>query len=574
MSLHSHLTGSNLHISKTSTGSVSPMGVQTPTVIGEMYSDTTAGTFWVATGLTNVSWKQVSGGSGSTYSFTTPLSELGTVVSITKADATTNGYLSSADWNKFNSGVSFTPGNLTSGTGITINGGTGSTVTSTGTIVSIATGYHLPTDAEKNTWDTVTGKQNTLVIGNFTTSTGISVTGGTGAIIGTGVKIGIDATHYLPTTGDQSTWNGKQNSLIIGNLTSSTGLTTTNGIGSVIGTGTTVNIASGYHLPTNAEKNTWDTVTGKENTLTKGNLTTSTGLTTTGGTESVIGTGVTVNIASGYVLPTSANVSTWNGKESVLTFGSGVTRTVNAVANNLITGIAGGQTIIGSTLTTQALSIRGNAADLTTGQVNFIGTKDASTISAASVVMSGGLSVTKKAYVGDELRLLNTSNNYVGLKAASAVSNYTLTMPTSTGTAGTSLVTNGSGVLSFTVPPIDVLAQVVDMTTDIAVTSTGACFTVPARMSGMKLQLAHARVITAGTGGSANLFNFSINGTNMLSTALMINASALDSTTAATPYVIDTSHNTLATNDLVVFKVLQCNTTKPKGLTLRLNFSF
>ena len=47
-----------------------------------------------------------------------------------------------------------------------------------------------------------------------------------------------------------------------------------------------------------------------------------------------------------------ASAATWNAKESPLTFGSGLTRTVNAVANDLITGAAGGQTIAFGTAAT------------------------------------------------------------------------------------------------------------------------------------------------------------------------------------------------------------------------------
>jgi len=44
--------------------------------------------------------------------------------------------------------------------------------------------------------------------------------------------------------------------------------------------------------------------------------------------------------------------------EAPLTFGNGLTRTVNAVANDLITGIAGGQTIIGGTATGENLLLQ------------------------------------------------------------------------------------------------------------------------------------------------------------------------------------------------------------------------
>lgn len=89
MSKHSLLTGSNLHISKTNTGSVSPVGVQTPTVIGEMYADTTSGHLWVATGLTSSDWIQSSNGTSTGTTFD---QDLNTTDSPTFAGLTLDGY--------------------------------------------------------------------------------------------------------------------------------------------------------------------------------------------------------------------------------------------------------------------------------------------------------------------------------------------------------------------------------------------------------------------------------------------------------------------------------------------------
>ena len=68
----------------------------------------------------------------------------------------------------------------------------------------------------------------------------------------------------------------------------------------------------------------------------------------------------------------------------------------------------------------------------------------------ANLTWTAGAALTIDAE--KELRLGdNTGNEYVGLKAPAAVSAaYTLTMPTATGSADQILVTNGSGVLSFT----------------------------------------------------------------------------------------------------------------------------
>lgn len=140
-----------------------------------------------------------------------------------------------------------TTGNLTdAGTdGIVITGGTGSVLgagTSITQHVSDAThnGYLSSTD-----WNTFNNKQSTLNLGNLTDAgtDGITVTGGTGAVVGTGTSLSqhvADATHngYLSST-DWTTFNGKQ---AAGNyITALTGDGTATGPGSVALTLATVN---------------------------------------------------------------------------------------------------------------------------------------------------------------------------------------------------------------------------------------------------------------------------------------------------------------------------------------------
>lgn len=61
-------------------------------------------------------WKMLSSGSGGTsYNFTSPLTLNGSTVSILQANATTNGFLSSTDWNLFNNKLNSNP-QITGGT--------------------------------------------------------------------------------------------------------------------------------------------------------------------------------------------------------------------------------------------------------------------------------------------------------------------------------------------------------------------------------------------------------------------------------------------------------------------------
>ena len=103
-------------------------------------------------------------------------------------------------------------------------------------------GYLSSTD-----WSTFNGKQAALTIGNLTESTSsvLTITGGTGAIIGSGLTIQVtksDATHsgYLSST-DWSTFNGKQPA-----GTYVTSVTGTSPVASSGGTTPAISLASGY----------------------------------------------------------------------------------------------------------------------------------------------------------------------------------------------------------------------------------------------------------------------------------------------------------------------------------------
>ena len=272
---------------------------------------TTAGNFTTSTGLT------VTGGLSSVLG-------LGIRIGIASGYYLPNDMYHS-NWDTAYNAVA-TAGNLTTSTGLTVIGGTDA-ILGSGVTIGISSGYYLPVDADHINWDIAYNAINT--VGNFTTSTGLSVTGGTGAVIGSGVKIGIAAGYHLPTTGDQSTWNGKQNALSFGDLETSTGLVVSGSLGAVIGTGSTIGIASGYYLPTTSDQSNWDS---KQDNLTIGNFTTSTGIVVTGGTNSIIGSGTTIGIASGYYLPTNADKISWDNGGG-LTVGDLTTSTGLTVTN-------------------------------------------------------------------------------------------------------------------------------------------------------------------------------------------------------------------------------------------------
>lgn len=181
------------------------------------------------------------------------------------------------------------------------SGGVTSINTLTGDIILAAgTGLTLST-----TGNTITFNVTPQVVGNLTDvgTDGIVITGGTGAVFGSGTSIAqhvADTTHngYLSST-DWNAFNGKQSALTLGNLTESgsANLTVTGGTGAVVGSGVLLTLTGASIVEA-----------------------TSSVLTLTGATNAVLGTGVSIQVKqastsqSGYLSNTDWN--TFNGKGS------------------------------------------------------------------------------------------------------------------------------------------------------------------------------------------------------------------------------------------------------------------
>jgi len=155
--------------------------------------------------------------------------------SILQSGIAQSGYLSSTDWNTFNNKASLTAFSAT--TPLSYNSGTGAfsiQVANTG-----QSGYLTNTD-----WNTFNNKQAALSFGNLTetVSSVLSITGGTGAVIGSGTTIQIKQSSgtqsgYLSST-DWTTFNNKQPQI--------------NGTGFVKASGTTISYDnSTYYLASN-----------------------------------------------------------------------------------------------------------------------------------------------------------------------------------------------------------------------------------------------------------------------------------------------------------------------------------
>jgi hypothetical protein len=222
------------------------------------FSNVTVGTGLSFTGGT---LSATGGGTVTSVTGTAPIQSSGgttPAISITQATTSTDGYLSSTDWNTFNSKGS---GTVTSVAALTL-GTTGTDLSSTvanGTTTPVIT-LNVPTASATNRgalsstdWSTFNGKQDALVSGNnIKTVSGASLLG-SGDVGTIGVAYGgTGQTTY--TDGQLLIGNSTGNTLTKATLTAGSGISITNGGGSITiaatggGTGTVTSITAGTGL--------------------------------------------------------------------------------------------------------------------------------------------------------------------------------------------------------------------------------------------------------------------------------------------------------------------------------------
>jgi hypothetical protein len=151
---------------------------------------------------------------------------------------------------------------------------TGTPVTSTGTfVVTFTAGYSIPTNAKQTEWDTAYNLRITSATAPLgIASNVISIT-----------QSGASSNGYLSST-DWNTFNSKQNALTFGNLTEDTSsvLTITGGTGSVIGSGTTIQVKQATSSQDGfLDSADWTTFNNKQNALSGTGIVKSTGGTIT-----------------------------------------------------------------------------------------------------------------------------------------------------------------------------------------------------------------------------------------------------------------------------------------------------
>ncbi|MFT3932332.1 MAG: hypothetical protein QM726_01855 [Chitinophagaceae bacterium] len=373
----------------------------------------------------------------SLFAGTAPITYSNGTIGITQASASTNGYLSSADWNTFNNKAgAFTTGNLTeTGSGIlTITGGTGA-VAGSGTTIQVKqantsqNGFLSSTD-----WNTFNNKLSTVDTGNISNfsvkvrslhsaGTGLTYNAATGAFANAGVLSVNGNTGALTIdTGYISNFSVKTKSLFSG-----TAPITFNGATGAIGITQASATTNGYLSSAD-----WNTFNNKAGAFTTGNLTEigSGILTITGGTGAVAGSGTTIQVKqattsqSGFLSSTDWN--TFNNKLSTIdttnisNFSVKV-RSLHSAGTGLTYNAA-----TGAFANAGVLSVNGNTGALTmdTGYISNFYLKSRSLLSA-------GTGITYNAATGVISSTASTANlwafngNTVGAaKTIGTIDNY------------------------------------------------------------------------------------------------------------------------------------------------------
>ena len=171
----------------------------------------------------------------------------------------------------------------------------------------------------------------------------------------------------------------------------------------------------------------------------------------------------------------------------------------------------------------------------------------------------------------------NSNELFKFTQTASAVNEFTVANA-ATGNNPTLSVTGGDSNVGLNVKmkgtsyfkkPTVVHIPAFGPATDTATGDGKAMFEVPEELNGMNITAVGAYVFTAGTTNTTDIQIRNVTDSqDILSTKITIDSTEKSSRTAATPAVINTSYDDLATGDLLAIDVDAVSTTAAKGLTV------
>ena len=399
-------------------------------------------------------------------------------VPIRQSSTSSNGWLSSTDWNTFNSKASATSGtsilygngsggfsNVTIGSGISFAGGTlsatgsGGTVTSvTGTSPVVSSGGTTPAISMPKATTSVDGYLSATDWTTFynyqAAGTYVSSVTGTSPVVssgGTTPAISIPAattsvSGYLTST-DWNTFNNKSNTN--GTVTSVAALTlgtTGTDLSSSVATGTTTPVIT-LNVPTASATNRgalsaadWTTFNNKQPAGTYVTSVTGTApVVSSGGATPAISMAAATSSVNGYL--TSTDWTTFNSKQPA---GSYLTA-VSVVSANGFAGTSSGGTTPALTLTTSITGIlKGNGTAISAATS---GTDYAPATSGSSILYGNGAGGFSNVTIG-------TGLTFVGGTLASTASGGTVTsvaatVPAFLSISGSPITTSGTLAISY-----------------------------------------------------------------------------------------------------------------------------
>jgi hypothetical protein len=305
-----------------------------------------------------------------------------TSIQVKQATTTQDGYLSSTDWNTFNSKGSGTVASITAGTGLT-----GGTITSSGTIAidsTVATLTGLQTLTNKS----ISGSTNTLSnIGNASLTNSAITINGTSTSLGGSISVGTvtsvtgtapvvssggatpaismaaanTTTNGYLTSTDWNTFNSKGS----GTVTSVVGTGTVNGLtltGTVSSSGNLTLGGSLSNINNGQLTNSSITINGSAVSLggsisvgTVTSVTATSPITSSGGNTPTIAMPAATTSVDGYL--TSTDWTTFNSKEPAVTKGN-----LTEATSSVLTITGGSNAVIGSGTTIQVAQSTGSTS--------------------------------------------------------------------------------------------------------------------------------------------------------------------------------------------------------------------
>lgn len=325
-------------------------------------------------------------------------------------------------------------------------------------------------------------------------------------------------------------------------------------------------------------------LTGNETITLSGDVSGSgtTSITTTVANDSHAHTASTITLASTDLTDTAgiaylANTQSFTGNNTFTTGGA-----TDSVVINHTSGAGIGLDIAkagdGEGLRVVKSSGSGNAVTISGGQLetnnNILMSGEtasrAAYFDASKNIKSSTVTSTELGYLSGVTSAIQTQLD--GKQASGSYLTAASINQTNNGTSTSLGVTPDSlGGSIFGTKGVEII--VVDYTADTTTGDGKAYFHIPASLTGMNLVTVHAEVITAGTTGTTDIQIHNVtDAQDMLSTKLTIDSGWTGSDTAATPAVINTSFDDVATNDLLRIDVDAVSTTPAQGLIVTLEF--